>query len=158
MIQLRLIFGGALLFAAIAVIAVVSFFGSREAYYTVDELTAHAPGRSGPAPAGQPDAAPRVPFDAARSVVVSGDIDRATVARGADGLSLRFTLAGKDARLPVAYAGLVPDTFDLASQITVGGRLAPDGTFQADRLWVQCPSKYEAVPPGAALPDGPAGG
>jgi cytochrome c-type biogenesis protein CcmE len=83
-------------------------------------------------------------------MVVRGEIDKATVWRSPDGLTLRFTLVGKDQTLPVEYTGLVPDTFDRATEVTVGGRVAAGGAFAADQLSVQCPAKYEAVPPGAA--------
>ncbi|MCE7939214.1 MAG: cytochrome c maturation protein CcmE [Chloroflexi bacterium CFX6] len=76
--------------------------------------------------------------------------ERASVTRPADGLELRFVLTGKDGRVPVVYRGVVPDTFDLAESVTVGGRVTADGGFAADQLLVQCPSKYEAVPPGQA--------
>lgn len=146
MLQLRLILGGALLLGAFAVIAVASFFGNRQAYYTVDELL----GETG---AGQPAvAAELAPNQAAEGprMVVRGDIDKATVWRSPDGLTLRFTIVGKDQALPVEYTGLVPDTFDRATQVTVGGRMAAGGAFAADQLAVQCPAKYEALPPGAA--------
>lgn len=87
-----------------------------------------------------------------RRLQVRGDVDYDSVVRPAEGLELRFDLVGKDGRLPVVYEGLVPDTFDMAESVTVAGRLASDGTFVADDLVVQCPSKYEAVPPGATVP------
>jgi cytochrome c-type biogenesis protein CcmE len=140
--QARVVVGAALIFGAMAAVALVSYFANQEAYYTVDELLART-GAPGVALAAEPEApGPRMQ--------VRGTVDDASVERSTDALELRFALAGKDGTVPVVYEGLVPDTFDLAEQVTVGGRLAADGTFHADQLFVQCPSKYEAAPPGEA--------
>lgn len=193
--QTRLVIGAGLLLAAFAMIAVATYFGNNEAYYTVDELVSD-PGLYGRPAAGMVRAAEAAmavdarPLDAVmgaaddvdddghaaaaygaaaaepasvslagsaasagRRMQVRGDIDKGTVTRGEDGLELRFTLTGKDHMLPVVYRDMVPDTFDLAKEVTVGGRVGPDGTFEADQLFVQCPSKYEAEPPGANQAD-----
>jgi cytochrome c-type biogenesis protein CcmE len=142
----RLIIGAALMLSAFAVISIVTYFSNNEAYYTVDELVGnpalyhHAPS------ADTVMAAEKTPTG--RRMQVRGTIDKASVNRAKEGLQLKFTISGKDNRLPVEYEGMVPDTFDMATQVTVGGRAAADGTFIADQLSVQCPSKYEAVPPG----------
>lgn len=147
--QTRLILGLALIFTAFFVVSVVTYFQTNEAYYTVDELVANP--RLYATGAAAPNAAADAPVSG-RRMQVRGDIDKATVRRGREGLRLEFTLAGNEHTLPVRYEGLVPDTFDLAAQVTVGGRVSPSGTFVADQLFVQCPSKYEAAPPGAATP------
>jgi cytochrome c-type biogenesis protein CcmE len=142
--------------------AIATYFANQEAYYTVDELVgnpARYPARGGHSVGGAPGtgapgvarAAERVP--AGPRMQVRGTVDDASVRREQDGLVMAFTLTGKDGALPVVYQGIVPDTFDLAEAVTVGGRLAEDGTFVADQLLVQCPSKYEAVPPGKAPPE-----
>jgi cytochrome c-type biogenesis protein CcmE len=144
--QARFVVGAGLVFGAMAVIAMVTYFSNQEAYYTVDELMASpAAGGSGVALAAESDAA--APNWSPR-VQVRGDVRRESVERGVDGLELRFTLTGREGELPVLYRGLVPDTFDLAEEVTVAGRVGPEGEFEADQLFVQCPSKYEAVPPG----------
>jgi cytochrome c-type biogenesis protein CcmE len=147
---LRVIVGAGLVLGAFAVVAVVAYFGNQELYLTVDELVSSRtlyvlgdrsqPGADGPG----------------RRVQVRGVVDDMSVWRPADGLELRFTLMGDAHRLPVRYRGMVPDTFDQAETITVGGVVGPFGTFMADNLTVQCPSKYEAELPGA--PTKPAGG
>jgi cytochrome c-type biogenesis protein CcmE len=144
--QTRLIIGAALILSAFAVIAVVTYFGNNEAYYTVDELVGNPALYQAPGAASVAQAAEARPTG--RRMQVRGDIDKASVQRPKEGLEMRFALTGKDQRLPVVYHGLVPDTFDQATQVTVGGRTGTDGIFLADQLFVQCPSKYEAVPPG----------
>lgn len=131
---LRYLFGALVVLGAFAAISVLTYYDAEEAYFTVDELAIDARARSA--------------RDEGRSVQVRGEVDEATLERSADGLELRFDLVGLDDRIPVVYRGLVPDTFDQAESVTVGGRFGAEGTFTADRLYVQCPSKYEAVPPG----------
>jgi cytochrome c-type biogenesis protein CcmE len=141
--QTRFVVGAGLILGAIMVISMVTYFGNQEAYYTVDELVANSALYPVVAEAadGSAGSGPRLQL--------RGEIDYATVERADEGLELRFTLTGKNGRVPVVYDGLVPDTFDRAESVTVGGRLGSDGTFVADALYVQCPSKYVAEPPGA---------
>ncbi len=142
----RYIIGTGLILGALVVVSVVTYSREAVAYFTVDELYEQAGEQAfalGPA------ALAASPL-AERSLQVRGEVDVATVDRGEDGLQMRFELTGKDGRLPVVYRGLVPDTFDQAESVTVGGRLDSDGAMAADELFVQCPSKYEAVPPSAA--------
>ncbi len=151
--RLRYVLGAGLILGAVVVISIVTFSREAEAYYTVAELwDAAAPAAPADAPASVLSAS------AGERMRVRGYVDAATVARTDHGLGLAFVLADDERHLAVRYRGLVPDTFDRAESITVGGRLAADGTFEADELFVQCPSKYEAVPPGATAPsDAPTG-
>lgn len=56
---------------------------------------------------------------------------------------LRFTLTGEDAGgMDVRYAGPKPRNFDDAETVVVAGRMAGD-VFEARRLLVKCPSRYE---------------
>lgn len=140
----RVIVGSALIFAAIGAIAVTSYFANQQAYYTVDEL------HDGRVLESLLPVAEAAELGArGRQLQVRGVVDYGSVQRPDEGLELRFTLTGKDGAVPVVYRGVVPDTFDMAESVTVAGAFAADGTFQADTLFVQCPSKYEAEPPGA---------
>src|SRR5947209_16614661 len=59
-----------------------------------------------------------------------------------------FVIEGEGKSLPVSYTGSdpLPDTFVDNSQALVEGRLAPNGTFVADKVQAKCASKYEAAP------------
>ena len=59
-----------------------------------------------------------------------------------------FVIEGEGKSLPVSYTGsdTLPDTFVDNSQALVEGRLAPNGTFVADKVQAKCASKYEAAP------------
>ena len=138
---LRYVLGIGLVIGALVVISVVTYSREAVAYYTVDELyDAHGLDPEGETLAG---------VENGRALQVRGEVDYATVDRGDDGLSLSFRLLGREGSVQVIYQGLVPDTFDRAESVTVGGRLMPSGVFEADELFVQCPSKYEAEPPAA---------
>jgi cytochrome c-type biogenesis protein CcmE len=149
--QRRLIVGAGLVFGAIVVVTIVTSISNRELYLTVDELAA----MYGPTGAAAPAAVLASPRTGSaellgRRLQVRGAVDRASVERSASGLDLQFLLTGQQGRLPVVYHGVVPDTFEQAQTITVGGHVGADGTFVADQLFVQCPSKYEPAPPGKA--------
>jgi cytochrome c-type biogenesis protein CcmE len=147
-VSARVVVGALVVFGALAVVSVVTFFSNRELYFGVDELATQSAAlcadRSGAEllALGGPSAAP-----GARRLQVRGRLDESSVRRDADGLLLRFDLFGDRDTLAVIYGGLVPDTFEEAQQVTVGGWLGADGVFAADQVLVQCPSKYEPAEP-----------
>ena len=59
-----------------------------------------------------------------------------------------FVIEGEGKSLAVSYTGgdPLPDTFVENSQALVEGKLAPNGTFVADKVQAKCASKYEAAP------------
>jgi len=165
----RFVVGGALILGAMAVIAIATYFSNQVPYFSVDELVADPAlyhpaavrveaaeaGASGPQAAssggaGTVRAMPGLAEPAGRRMQIRGMVGDGSVERASAGLELRFNLTGKTGVVPVVYHGVVPDAFDLAESVTVGGRLTGGGTFVADQLFVQCPSKYQAAPPGQA--------
>jgi cytochrome c-type biogenesis protein CcmE len=153
-LRTRTLLGLGAVLGAFAVVTVVAYFGNQVLYLTVDEVVA------GGASASHEQAAPRTVSPGQR-VQVRGALDkaslRAATAAGAppsvptSDLELAFILVGQHRQLPVVYRGLVPDTLAESETITVAGVLDDDGVFRADTLPVQCPSKYQAAPPGASL-------
>jgi cytochrome c-type biogenesis protein CcmE len=76
---------------------------------------------------------------------VSGKVAEGTVQRGPAANAVRFNVTdGNGATVPVAYQGVVPDTFQDGGEVVVEGGLGPEGVFQATTLLAKCPSKYEA--------------
>jgi len=75
---------------------------------------------------------------------LAGRVKPGSVERDLEKLTLRFTLAGAKAELPVQYKGVTPDNFVEDREVVVEGRLAPGGVFQADTLMTRCESKYQA--------------
>jgi cytochrome c-type biogenesis protein CcmE len=95
-------------------------------YYSVDDFSA-----AGTASQGQ-------------SFRLAGRVEAGSVERDLQNMTLRFTLAGAQAQLPVQYKGVTPDNFTEDKEVVVEGRLAASGVFQADTLMTRCESKYQA--------------
>ncbi len=81
---------------------------------------------------------------ATRSVQVKGLPDKSVAAHMEDDAFV-FSIADEDTgeTMLVRYKGIKPDTFDEAYHIVAIGKYA-DGTFNADKLLIKCPSKYES--------------
>ena len=79
-----------------------------------------------------------------QSFRLAGRVKPGSVVRDLENLTLRFTLAGAQAELPVQYRGVTPDNFAENREVVVEGRLAATGVFQADTLITRCESKYQA--------------
>ncbi len=75
-------------------------------------------------------------------VRVQGTVKSGTVEQKAADLSLKFTMEEGGGSLPIAYKGVVPDSFKAGGDIVVEGKLDPSGTFVATTLMPKCPSKY----------------
>ena len=75
---------------------------------------------------------------------LAGRVKPGTVVRDMENVALRFTLAGAESELPVAYRGVIPDNFVENREVVVEGRMAAAGVFQADKLLTRCESKYQA--------------
>ena len=74
---------------------------------------------------------------------LAGRVQPGSVVRDREHVTLRFTLAGAQAQLPVQYKGVTPDNFAEDREVVVEGRLGTDGVFQADNLMTRCESKYQ---------------
>ena len=61
-------------------------------------------------------------------------------------LDYKFKVENNGSVIDASYNGIVPDTFrdtpGEVSEVVLQGRLAPDGSFQADGIMAKCPSKY----------------
>lgn len=79
-----------------------------------------------------------------QSFRLAGRVKPGSIARDLENLTLRFTLAGTQAELPVQYKGVTPDNLTENGEVVVEGRLAPTGIFEADTVITRCESKYQA--------------
>ncbi len=78
------------------------------------------------------------------SVQVSGTADKKTAAIDAESGVFRFDLTDRAGQtMPVQFAGSPPGNFDDAESVVVVGTLH-DGVFEARKILVKCPSKYQA--------------
>ncbi len=118
---------GVLLIAAAIVFLMITAFGSSSMYYlTVDEALAKGGEITG------------------RPVRLNGGIQRGSVTFDIQQPLLVFNLTSETGSLiKVAYRGVKPDNMAQATQAIVEGKLRQDGTFEATKLMLSCPSKYE---------------
>jgi len=105
------------------------------------------------------NASPYVTVAQARQIAgdnlhLAGDIVSGTLRPNPHEGVVRFTLRDeKGGLIPVVYTGIPPANMGSATQVVaVGGHR--EGRFEAHRLLVKCPSKYESKP-SLALPTGP---
>jgi cytochrome c-type biogenesis protein CcmE len=85
---------------------------------------------------------------AGRSVRVEGVLVKGSLKKREQPCEYRFSVQKNGATLPVSFAQcVVPDTFrdvpGMDVQVTAEGKLASNGTFEANHIMAKCPSKYE---------------
>jgi cytochrome c-type biogenesis protein CcmE len=117
--------------AIVAVIAAVllAMWGlkDRAAYfYTPAEVA------SGKAAAGQP-------------IRLGGMVEKGSIQRLPDGVTIRFRVGDGVADVPVVYRGIVPDLFREGSGAVAEGRVANNGIFVADNNLAKHDERY--MPP-----------
>ena len=74
---------------------------------------------------------------------VTGQLEANSIEKDVKANKIAFVLTDGTNRLPVSYAGVVPDTFDRAVEVVAEGKLNSDGSFTATNLLARCPSKYD---------------
>ena len=123
----RLILVGAATFAVLIAV-LLAMWGLRERasyFYTPAEIA------SGKAAAGQ-------------GVRLGGMVERGSVQRLPDGVTIHFVVTDGQARTPVTYRGIVPDLFREGSGVVAEGRMA-GGAFVADTILAKHDERY--MPP-----------
>jgi cytochrome c-type biogenesis protein CcmE len=123
----HLLTGGAIVALVIAYLILSSLQGTTIYALTISELRAR-----GPAIYMQP-------------VRVSGTVDGNSIFWDASALTLRFNLVDGEEVLPVIYRGTRPDMFRDGAQALIEGKYQRSGVFEATKLLLKCPSKYEAA-------------
>ena len=116
--------------AAVAVLAAVllAMWGlqGRAAYF-------HTPGDIAAGKAGQGTA-----------IRLGGMVERGSLKREPDGVTVRFIVEDGGARTPVRYRGILPDLFREGSGVVAEGRMQ-GGTFVADTILAKHDERY--MPP-----------
>jgi len=79
-----------------------------------------------------------------RSVRLGGMVERRSIQREPDGVTIRFTLTDGQARTPVVFRGIAPDLFREGSGAVAEGRLQK-GAFVADTILAKHDERY--MPP-----------
>ena len=123
----RLVLVGAAIFA-ILVAVLLAMWGLRERasyFYTPADIVA---GRA----------------TQGRSMRLGGMVQRGSIVRQPDGVTIRFVLTDGKAETPVVYRGIVPDLFREGSGAVAEGRLQ-NGAFTADTILAKHDERY--MPP-----------
>jgi cytochrome c-type biogenesis protein CcmE len=79
-----------------------------------------------------------------RAVRLGGMVEKGSVKREPDGVTIRFVVTDGQARTPVVFRGIVPDLFREGSGVVAEGRVQ-GGTFVADTILAKHDERY--MPP-----------
>ena len=79
-----------------------------------------------------------------RSMRLGGMVERGSIVRQPDGVTIRFVLTDGKAETPVVYRGIVPDLFREGSGAVAEGRLQ-NGALTADTILAKHDERY--MPP-----------
>jgi cytochrome c-type biogenesis protein CcmE len=79
---------------------------------------------------------------------VGGMVEKGSVKRQADGLTVQFIVTDTAKSIPVSYTGILPDLFKEGKGVVAQGRLGPDGVFRASEVLAKHDENY--MPPEAA--------
>ena len=79
-----------------------------------------------------------------RAVRLGGMVERGSIQKRPDGVTIGFTVTDGTARTPVTYRGIVPDLFREGSGVVAEGRLT-SGIFVADNILAKHDERY--MPP-----------
>ncbi len=77
-----------------------------------------------------------------QAVRLGGMVEQGSLKTRADGVTVDFVVGDGKARVPVTFAGIVPDLFVEGSGVVAEGSLQADGTFKADNLLAKHDENY----------------
>jgi cytochrome c-type biogenesis protein CcmE len=79
---------------------------------------------------------------------VGGMVEKGSLKRQADGVTVVFVVTDTAQSIPVSYTGILPDLFKEGKGVVAQGRLGPDGVFHASEVLAKHDENY--MPPEAA--------
>ena len=79
---------------------------------------------------------------------IGGMVEKGSVARQADGITVRFMVTDTAKSIPVVYRGALPDLFREGKGVVAQGRVGADGVFMANEVLAKHDENY--MPPEAA--------
>jgi len=79
---------------------------------------------------------------------IGGMVEKGSVARQSDGLTVRFMVTDTAQSIPVVYHGALPDLFREGKGVVAQGRVGTDGVFMASEVLAKHDENY--MPPEAA--------
>ena len=127
--RLMLVGGGVVLLVAAVALVLSAFQQNLVFFHTPTEIA------EGKAPLG-------------KTFRVGGMVEEGSIAREADGITVRFAITDTAKVIPVTYKGTLPDLFKEGKGVVAQGKLGPDGVFVADQVLAKHDENY--MPPEAA--------
>ena len=82
--------------------------------------------------------------EAGKPMRLGGMVERGSIKRAGDGVTINFVVTDGDAKTAVTYRGIVPDLFREDSGVVAEGRMS-QGTFVADTILAKHDERY--MPP-----------
>ena len=83
-----------------------------------------------------------------RSFRIGGLVEKGSVKRQADGLTVHFVVTDTAKSVPVSFTGILPDLFKEGKGVVAQGKLGADGVFAASEVLAKHDENY--MPPEAA--------
>ncbi|ABQ70334.1 cytochrome c biogenesis protein CcmE [Rhizorhabdus wittichii DC-6] len=83
-----------------------------------------------------------------RAVRLGGMVQKGSIEREADGVTIRFVVTDNVETVPVRFTGIVPDLFKEDSGVVAEGSFQPDGSFVATNILAKHDERY--MPPQVA--------
>jgi cytochrome c-type biogenesis protein CcmE len=80
-----------------------------------------------------------------KAVRLGGMVEKGSLKRLSDGVTIAFVVADKEATVPVRFTGVAPDLFKEGSGVVAEGKFMADGSFVADNLLAKHDERY--MPP-----------
>lgn len=80
-----------------------------------------------------------------KAVRLGGMVEKGSLKRMSDGVTIAFVVTDKAAKVPVRFTGVAPDLFKEGSGVVAEGKFASDGGFVADNLLAKHDERY--MPP-----------
>lgn len=77
-----------------------------------------------------------------KAVRLGGMVMPGSLAKEADGVTIRFTVSDGKATVPVRFSGIAPDLFKEGSGVVAEGSFGADGSFTADNLLAKHDERY----------------
>jgi len=83
-----------------------------------------------------------------RNFRIGGLVEKGSVKRQPDGVTVRFVVTDTAKSVPVAFTGILPDLFKEGKGVVAQGKLGADGVFLASEVLAKHDENY--MPPEAA--------
>lgn len=82
-----------------------------------------------------------------KSFRVGGLVEKGSLKRDADGVTVHFVVTDTAKSIPVVYHGILPDLFREGKGVVTQGKVGPDGLFRAEEVLAKHDENY--MPPAA---------